>query len=186
MCHMSRVTCHVSLVMCRVSHVMGQVSHVICHMSSVICHMSHVICRVSNVMCQVSHFFGPSGGASRARVCYQQGLPRLVVTEWRPDQKHYSVRKSPHKSSLFGRESNLNKVSRCSHPCQISWVVRVSCPVQRVQWTEQYPGSSIPERITGSTVPRLWSNGSKPASKVYSTALETVHFHSFTLLHDTS
>ena len=50
------------------------------------CHMSHVMCQVSGVRCQVSHviffillfFFLQSGEASRWRVCYQRGLPRLV------------------------------------------------------------------------------------------------------------
>ena len=39
------------------------------------CHISHVMCQVSYVMC---HFFVQSGGASRGRVCYQRGLPRVV------------------------------------------------------------------------------------------------------------
>ena len=46
--------------------------------------MSCVRCQVSGVMCHMSHdtffsfFFGQSGKAYRWRVCYQQGLPRLV------------------------------------------------------------------------------------------------------------
>ena len=54
-------------------------------MSGVRCHMSCFTCQVSHVRCQVSHvilliiFFGKSGGASRRRVCYQRGLPRLVL-----------------------------------------------------------------------------------------------------------
>ena len=62
----------------------------------VTCHVSHVTCHMSRVTCHVSHvkntffynFFkkknyttkniGQSGGASRWRVCYQRGLPRLV------------------------------------------------------------------------------------------------------------
>ena len=50
--------------------------------------MSRVMCHVSRVTCHMSkkklHFFflrkknGQSGGASRWRVCYQRGLPRLV------------------------------------------------------------------------------------------------------------
>ena len=58
--------------------------------------VSRVTCQVSGVTCHLSHFFlplnkmGPSGGASRWRVCYQRGLPRLVFTclpvvyLWRP------------------------------------------------------------------------------------------------------
>ena len=45
-------------------------------------HVSHVTCRVPHVTCHnhVSHIKknGQSGGASRSRVCYQRGLPRLV------------------------------------------------------------------------------------------------------------
>ena len=47
------------------------------------CHVSRVTCHVSRVMCQKinklpSEKIGQSGGASRWRVCYQRGLPRLV------------------------------------------------------------------------------------------------------------
>ena len=59
------------------------------------CHMSHVTCHVSPVTCHLSHDFNfcfylfmflkypsekmeKSDGASRWRVCYQRGLPRLV------------------------------------------------------------------------------------------------------------
>ena len=62
-CHMSRVTCHVS--------------HVTCHMSRVTCHMSRVTCH--NFFLSF-FFFGQSVEAYRWRVCYQQGLPRLVFT----------------------------------------------------------------------------------------------------------
>ena len=54
-----------------------------CHMSHVTFHMSHVRCQVSGVTSQVSHvsfFSGQSVGASRWRVCYQRGLPRLVFS----------------------------------------------------------------------------------------------------------
>ena len=61
MCHVSRVTCHLS--------------HVTCHMSPVTCHMFYLFIYF--------YFFSlkkklQSGGASRWRVCYQRGLPRLV------------------------------------------------------------------------------------------------------------
>ena len=49
------------------------------------CHVSHVTCHMTHVTCHMSFFFffylkknGQSGGASRWRVCYQQGLPHLV------------------------------------------------------------------------------------------------------------
>ena len=54
-----------------------------CHMSRVMCHMSRVTCHMSHVTCpkekkKREKKFGQSGGASRWRVCYQRGLPRLV------------------------------------------------------------------------------------------------------------
>ena len=59
-------------------------------MSGVRFQVSGVICQVSGARCQVSgviffyfinFFFGQSGGASRWRVCYQRGLPRLVFED---------------------------------------------------------------------------------------------------------
>jgi hypothetical protein len=50
-----------------------------CHLSSVMCHMSHGTCRVSYVSLK-KKYIGQSGEASRWRVCYQRGLPRLVLT----------------------------------------------------------------------------------------------------------
>ena len=52
-------------------------SHVTCHISRVTCQVSDGSCQVSGVRCPVS-FFWQLGGASRLRVCYQRGLPRLV------------------------------------------------------------------------------------------------------------
>ena len=49
---------------------------VTCQVSGVMCHMSGVTCQVSGVMCKI--FFLQSGWASRWRVCYQRGLPRIV------------------------------------------------------------------------------------------------------------
>ena len=51
------------------------------------CHVSRVTCHMSPVTCQKIFFTfflfkkknGQSGGASRGRVCYQRGLPRLVL-----------------------------------------------------------------------------------------------------------
>ena len=48
----------------------------------VTCHMSRNTCHVSCVMCHKSHdtfFF--IGGASWWRVCYQRGLPHLVLEQ---------------------------------------------------------------------------------------------------------
>ena len=76
--NMSCVTCHVSHVTCH------NVSRITCHVSHVTCHMSHVTCHISHVTCHI-FFFWQSGEAYRWRVCYQRGLPRLVLTlhgEW--------------------------------------------------------------------------------------------------------
>ena len=91
-CHMSHVTCHMSHVTCHMSHVTCHMSEVTCHMSHVTCHMSHVTCHMSHVTCHMSHvtchmsrfiylffFFRKIGEAYRWRVCYQRGLPRLVL-----------------------------------------------------------------------------------------------------------
>ena len=50
----------------------NHLSHVTCHVSGVRCHISGVKCHVSCVT-----FFFLLWGASRWRVCYQQGLPCL-------------------------------------------------------------------------------------------------------------
>ena len=45
------------------------------------CGMSCVTCQMSDVTCCMSQVFsssGPIGEASRLRVCYQRGLPRIV------------------------------------------------------------------------------------------------------------
>ena len=47
-----------------------------CHMSSVTFHMSHVTCHVLHVTFKEKI---QSGEAYRWRVCYQRGLPRLVL-----------------------------------------------------------------------------------------------------------
>ena len=68
-------------------------SRVTCHVSRVTCHLSHVTCHMSKIflkICKLLFFFffdgkkiGQSGGASRWRVCYKRGLPRLVLeTKW--------------------------------------------------------------------------------------------------------
>ena len=60
-------------------------SHVTCHVSRVTCHMSSVTCHMSKKNYILIFFFfsrtqiGQSGGASRWRVCYQRGLPCLVL-----------------------------------------------------------------------------------------------------------
>ena len=74
MCHISGVTCQV------------QVSCVRCQVSAVSCQLSGVSCQVSGVTCHIFYFiifFLQTVGASRWRVCYQRGLPRLVLDVYR-------------------------------------------------------------------------------------------------------
>ena len=59
------------------------VSCVMCHVSCFMFHVSSVTCFMSPVIFIFFFFFsfktiGQSGGASRRRVCFQRGLPRLV------------------------------------------------------------------------------------------------------------
>ena len=88
MCHLSCVMCYVSCVMCHVPYVMRHASCAMCHVSYVMCHVSCVMCHMSCVTCHLSHitssFFGQRVGASQWRVCYQRGLPRLVVHQHFP------------------------------------------------------------------------------------------------------
>ena len=66
-------------------------SHVMCHLSRVTCHMSRVACQVSQVIIILIFFFGQSGEAYRWRVCYQRGLPRLVLKKsGGPSVEHFS------------------------------------------------------------------------------------------------
>ena len=79
-------------------------SGVRCHMSCVTCYMSHVTCHMSCVEYIYIYFFGHSGEASQRRVCYQQGLPRLVFK-----LKHLlEIRKIPFKKTkyFFGYKSH--------------------------------------------------------------------------------
>ena len=68
-----------------------------CHVSRVTCHMSHVTCHMPH-----SFFFffsGQSAEACRWRVCYQRGLPRLVLlvttktggTQWANSEGEVSI-----------------------------------------------------------------------------------------------
>ena len=99
MCHMSHIRCHMSLfnlsqtvrardlqfshnihyslfVQCHMSGVTYQVMHVGCHISLFMCHVPCVMCYVSYV---IYIFFLQSGWVGWLRLCYQQGLPRLVL-----------------------------------------------------------------------------------------------------------
>ena len=73
---------------------------VMCHLSHVTCHISPVTCHLSPAKCPKNLYFfhtkkkivffnlvqknGQSGVASRWRVCYQQGLPRLFFWRYLP------------------------------------------------------------------------------------------------------
>ena len=52
------------------------------HMSHVTCHVSYVKCHMLFVQCDIFCIFFPSHiGASWWRVCFQRGLPRLVLKD---------------------------------------------------------------------------------------------------------
>ena len=57
------------------------VSHVRCHVSGIRCYVSRVRCLMYFFSTFFSLFFRQSGGASRWRACYQQGLARIVFSE---------------------------------------------------------------------------------------------------------
>ena len=80
MCHVSRVTCHVSRVTCHVSRVTCHMSHVTCHMSKKMSY-SEEKNKNKKLFLYTTKNIGQSGGASQWRVCYQRGLPRLVLTD---------------------------------------------------------------------------------------------------------
>ena len=67
---------HLSHITCLVSHVTCHMSHVTCHLSYVTCHMSHVTCHMSHVTYHIFLIVE----ASQWRVCYQRGIPCLVLT----------------------------------------------------------------------------------------------------------
>ena len=60
-------------------------SHVTCHVSPVTCHFFITFFydkkRKKKKVVYPTKIIGQSGGASRWRVCYQRGLPRLVFSK---------------------------------------------------------------------------------------------------------
>ena len=66
-------TCHVSVVTCHVSGFTCHASGVTCHVSRVTCHNIHIYIFFS------LYIFLQSGEASQWSVCYQRGLPHLVL-----------------------------------------------------------------------------------------------------------
>ena len=70
-----------SYTMCLMLCVTCNMSCVTCHLSHFTCHLSHVTCHVSPVTFYFLFFIVLQKkwcGASRWKVCYQRGLPRLV------------------------------------------------------------------------------------------------------------
>ena len=76
--------------MCHMSCVMFHASRVTCHLSHVTCHLSHVFFFIffftlSLKKKLIKHYttknIEQSGGAIWWRVCYQQGLTRLVIMD---------------------------------------------------------------------------------------------------------
>ena len=78
------ISYYVSCVICNVSHVTSHLAPVICHMSYVTSHLKKktffiIIKKENKTNIYIFFFIGQSYGASRLRVCYQWGLPRLIL-----------------------------------------------------------------------------------------------------------
>ena len=65
-----------------------------CHVSRVTCHVSQKK-RVKKIK-NKKYNYGKSGGASRSRVCYQRGLPRLVLGSKRVLSKTLHIKLCTH------------------------------------------------------------------------------------------
>ena len=102
--NMSRVKCH-------------DVSRVKCHMSHVTFHMSRVTCHVSAFFSS-SFFSGQRSEAYRWRVCYQRGLPHLVIST----TKGYGKLWSPTSSwkGFFPQTSLRRPAYICQTSCKLS------------------------------------------------------------------
>ena len=87
-CHMSHVRCHVShvtwhhysqTVRARDLKLLTNLHNhlvVTCHMSCVVCHVSCFRCHMSQIKNKLTKIIG---GATCWMVCYQRGIPRLVL-----------------------------------------------------------------------------------------------------------
>ena len=82
--------------------------------SHVTCHISRVTCQVSKVRCQVSHFilfiylFWQSCVASQWRVCYQGGLPRLVLKTTATPKGWHHDHGPTYDGAMFKMSNTLN------------------------------------------------------------------------------
>ena len=75
---------------------------VTCHVSHVTCHVSHVMCHMSQLFNLIFFFFflGQSGEAYQWRVCYQRGLPRLVLSD-KIGKNLINLRNIPYKKNVL-------------------------------------------------------------------------------------
>ena len=121
--------CHVSCVMCHVSHVTCHMSPVTCHKSPVACHMSeknfffHFFILKKIYICP-SEQIGQSGGSSRWRVCYQWGLPYLVLTlTWKIFNNQFVTLRHPETFS-----ENLKMYCKIVSYSNVSDFMCIYCP----------------------------------------------------------
>ena len=116
-------------------------SHVTCQVSRVTCHVSHVMCHVSLVTCHMSHvtlfFFGQSGEAYCWRVCYQRGLPRLVL-----DKVQYSDNEPTHQRNLIKSYNNLF-YEHIGHRAN-QGPITILCPIKDSALNAQAKSTKIP------------------------------------------
>ena len=109
-----------------------------CHMSRATCHTSRVRCQVSQVNCNFfsSSFFFlsflQSCGASWRRVCYQRGLPRLVINGLVRLKEFFWKIVNEKKLALSARDGHERSSSN------LTWLVNGRAPVQSqvaLYWT---------------------------------------------------
>ena len=110
------------------------VSCVMCHVLRITCHVSPVTCHLSSVkIFFIPKKFLQSGGASSWRVCYQRGLPYLVLIDsWIHSVTYSSKYSSTKLYSKTARARELKLLEKVNLPphdmCQVSHVrCHVSC-----------------------------------------------------------
>ena len=114
------VTCHVSCVTCHMSPVTCHVSPVTCHLSLVTWFFFFYIFLLEKILFYHNFFYfkknGKIGGATQWRVCYQRGLPSLVLIYWHSINiklaiGHYSLYlNSPLQIIFFARIQHILKL----------------------------------------------------------------------------
>ena len=119
---------NVQITPCVISHM----SPSMLHLSPVTSHQSPVTCKMPQVTCPFLYLFIYFFFNLQFFLMWlsylvdgllSTGLTLYSFTDWCTDLNYYSIKKSPNKSSLFRRKSNLNEVICWLTPCQLLWSV---------------------------------------------------------------